>query len=165
MDEYLIPTIEHIKALYDEIIPLLTKLKTKEDVINFGKMHHVTMEINYDLAENYNEDEPIECIRCENWGDLDYIYVYLDDSQPMFDVWCDFAGYDFIDGITIEKLEQHYTEAIKMLWFRNETRKEDLKEIINILGRQGVEYIDMINIYGFDSELVEECKLSNQIEE
>ena len=34
---YGIPSIEHIKALYDEIVPLLKQLKTKADVIEFGK--------------------------------------------------------------------------------------------------------------------------------
>ena len=35
---YGIPSIEHIKALYDEVIPLLKQLKTKADVIEFGEI-------------------------------------------------------------------------------------------------------------------------------
>ena len=70
MSEYLIPSIEQIKALYNEVVPLLKELKTKADVIEFGKKHKVTMEINYDLADNFDESQPIEVIRCESWGDL-----------------------------------------------------------------------------------------------
>ena len=43
MSEYLIPSMEHIKTLYDEVIPLMQQLKTKTDVIEFGKKHKVTM--------------------------------------------------------------------------------------------------------------------------
>lgn len=118
---YGIPSIEHIKALYDEVIPLLKQLKTKADVIEFGEKHKVTMEINYDLAKLYDEKEPIKVIRCEAWGDLDCIYVYTNGDNPMFDVWCDFGDFDFIEGITIKDLEESYTEGIKMLWYMNET--------------------------------------------
>ena len=37
MSEYLIPSIEQIKTLYNEVVPLLKELKTKVDVIEFGK--------------------------------------------------------------------------------------------------------------------------------
>lgn len=156
MSEYLIPSMEQIKTLYKEIIPLMKELKTKADVIEFGKKHKVTMEINYDLADNFDESQPIEVIRCESWGDLDYIYVYPNGSTPHFDVWCDFMEYDFIDGITIEDLEKNYIEGIKWLWLRSKTRPEDLKEIIGILRQHGTEYNDMIEVYGFETEIVEE---------
>lgn len=156
MSEYLIPSIEQIKALYNEVVPLLKELKTKADVIEFGKKHKVTMEINYDLADNFDESQPIEVIRCESWGDLDYIYVYIDNIAPHFDVWCDFMEYDFIDGISIDELEKSYIEGIKWLWYRSETRPEDLKEIIGILRQHGIEYNDMIDVYGFKTEIVEE---------
>lgn len=156
MGEYLIPSIEHIKKLYNEVIPLMNELKTKEDVINFGKKYKTTMEINYDLAENFDESHSIEVIRCESWDDLDYIYVYSDGSFSHFDVWCDFMEYDFIDGTNIKDLERDYIEGIKWLWLRNETRLEDLKEIISILGHHGIEYNDMIKVYGFKAEIVEE---------
>ena len=152
----LIPSMERIRALYDEVIPLMLELKTKEDVINFGKKHKTTMEINYDVADKFDESQVIEVIRCEVWGDLDYIYVYSDGSAPLFDVWCDFMEYDFIDGTTIDKLEKDYVEGIKWLWSRCETQPEDLKEIISALRQHGVEYNDMIEIYGFESEIVEE---------
>ena len=156
MSEYLIPSIEQIKALYNEVVPLLKELKTKADVIEFGKKHKVTMEINYDLADNFDESQPIEVIRCESWGDLDYIYVYTDNIAPHFDVWCDFMEYDFIDGISLDELEKSYIEGIKWLWYRSETRLEDLKEIIGILRQHGIEYNDMIDVYGFKTEIVEE---------
>lgn len=156
MSEYLIPSMEQIKALYNEVIPLMQELKTKSDVIEFGKKHKVTMEINYDLAEKFDEGQTIEVIRCESWGDLDYIYVYADGSTPLFDVWCDFMEYDFVDGTTIAKLENDYIEGIKWLWLRSKTRSEDLKEIISILRQHGVEYNDMIEVYGFETEIVEE---------
>ena len=156
MSEYLIPSIEQIKALYNEIIPLMKELKTKTDVIEFGKKHKVTMEINYDLAELFDESQPIEVIRCESWGDLDYIYVYIDNIAPHFDVWCDFMEYDFIDGISIDELEKSYIEGIKWLWLRSKTRPEDLKEIISILRQHGIEYNDLIEVYGFETEIVEE---------
>lgn len=131
MNEYLIPSIEHIKNLYNEVIPLLENLKTKADVIEFGKKHKVIMEINYDLAEWFDESEPIEVIRCESWGDLDYIYVYANEvNKPHFDVWCDFMEYDFIDGAYIENIEKYYIEGVKWLWLRSKTRPEDLKEIV-----------------------------------
>ena len=156
MSEYLIPSIEQIKALYNEIISLMKELKTKTDVIEFGKKHKVTMEINYDLAELFDESQQIEVIRCESWGDLDYIYVYTDNIAPRFDVWCDFMDYDFIDSTTIENLEKDYIEGIKWLWYRSKTRPEDLKEIIGILRQHGIEYNDMIDVYGFKTEIVEE---------
>ena len=64
-----------VEASYNEIVPMLTELNTKNDVIKFAKKHHVTMGINYDIADCFDENESIEVIRCENWGDLDYIYV------------------------------------------------------------------------------------------
>ena len=42
---YGIPSIEHIKALYNEVVPLLKQLKTKADVLEFGEKYKVTMEI------------------------------------------------------------------------------------------------------------------------
>ena len=154
--EVLIPSMEKIRALYDEVIPMLRELKTKQDVINFGDKHHVTMEINYDFANKFDESQPIECIRCESWGDLDYIYIYTNGSEPLFDVWCNFMDYDFIDGTTITNLEKDYIEGIKWLWLRSRNRKEDLMEIISILRLHGIEYNDMINVYKFDSMIVEE---------
>ena len=156
MSKYLIPSIEQIRALYDEVIPLMKELKTKADVIAFGKKHKVTMEINNDLAELFDESQPIEVIRCESWGDLDYIYVYTDNVAPHFDVWCDFMDYDFIDGTNIKDLEKDYVEGIKWLWLRSKTRPEDLKEIIGILRQHGVEYNDMIEVYGFETDIVEQ---------
>ena len=156
MSEYLIPSIEQVKALYNEVMPLLKELKTKADVIEFGKKHKITMEINYDLAEIFDESQPIEVIRCESWGDLDYIYVYPDGSTPHFDVWCDFMEYDFVDGTTIENLEKDYIEGIKWLWLRSKTRPEDLKEIISIMREHGIEYNDLIEVYGFDTDIVEQ---------
>ena len=104
----------------------------------------------------FDESQPIEVIRCESWGDLDYIYVYTDNIAPRFDVWCDFMDYDFIDSTTIENLEKDYIEGIKWLWYRSKTRPEDLKEIIGILRQHGIEYNDMIDVYGFKTEIVEE---------
>ena len=37
MSEYLIPSLKEIKELYNEIIPMMKNLKTKEDIINFEK--------------------------------------------------------------------------------------------------------------------------------
>lgn len=130
MSEYLIPGREHIEALYNEVIPLMQALKTKDDVINFAKEHKTTMEINYDLADNYDESKPIEVIRCESWGDLDYIYVYSDDSAPRFDVWCEFMECDFIDSTTIENLEKNYIEGIKWLRRRCQPSLEHTEEMI-----------------------------------
>lgn len=155
---YGIPSIEHIKALYDEIIPLLKQLKTKADVIEFGEKHKVTMEINYDLAKLYDEKDPIEVIRCEAWGDLDYIYVYTNGVSPMFDVWCDFGGFDFIDGINIEDLEKSYIEGVKMLWYMNETREDDLKAIVEILHNHGISYDEMETDYKLDKNVIDKCR-------
>lgn len=154
MSEYLIPSIEHIKDLYNEIIPLLEKLKTKADVIEFGKKHKVTMEINYDLADLFDESQPIEVIRCESWGDLDYIYVYTKENKPHFDVWCDFMEYDFIDGAYIENIEKYYIEGVRWLWLRSKTRPEDLKELVNIMKQHGITSREMIGVYGFDEDVV-----------
>lgn len=156
MSKYLIPSLKEIKELYNEIIPMMKSLKTKDDIINFEKEHKVTMEINRDYAINYDEKEPIEYIRCESWNDLDYIYVYSDNSEPLFDVWCDFMEYDFIQDTTIENLEQNYIKGIKMLWYRSDTRKENLMEIIRILRQQGIEYNYMIDTFDFDVDIVEE---------
>lgn len=158
MSEYSIPSIEHIKNLYNEVIPLLENLKTKADIIEFGKKHKVTMEINYDLAELFDESQSIEVIRCESWGDLDYIYVYSNGYKPQFDVWCDFMEYDFIDGAHIENIEKYYIEAVKWLWIRSETNPEALKEIINILKQHGISSREMVGVYGFDIEIVKECE-------
>lgn len=155
---YGIPSIEHIKALYDEVIPLLKQLKTKADVIEFGEKHKVTMEINYDLAKLYDEKEPIEVIRCEAWGDLNYIYVYTNGVSPMFDVWCDFGDFDFIDGISIKDLDKSYTEGIKMLWYMNETREDDLKAIVEILHNHGISYDEMETDYKLDKNVIDKCR-------
>ena len=156
MNRYLIPSIEQIKALYDEVIPLMKNLQTKEDVIAFEKKYNVTMEINYDLIIYYDESQPIEVIRCESWGDLDYIYVYKDKSTIRFDVWCDFMDCDFIDSTTIDNLEKDYIEGIKWIWKTNKTTPEDLKEIIRILRQHDIQYNDMIDVYEFDVDIVEE---------
>ena len=156
MSKYLIPSLKEIKELYNEIIPMMKSLKTKDDIINFEKEHRVTIEINRDYAINYDEKEPIESIRCESWNDLDYIYVYSDNSEPLFDVWCDFMEYDFIQDTTIDNLEQNYIEGIKMLWYRSDTRKENLMEIIRILRQQGIDYNYMIDTFDFDVDIVEE---------
>lgn len=154
MSEYLIPSIEHIKSLYNEVVPLLEKLKTKTDVVEFGKKHKVTMEINYDLAELFDESESIEVIRCESWGDLDYIYVHTNGNKPHFDVWCDFMEYDFIERAFIENIEKYYVEGVKWLWLRRKTRLEDLKELVNIMKQHGIASREMIDVYGFDEDIV-----------
>ena len=155
---YDIPSIAHIQALYGEIIPLLKQLKTKADVIEFGKEHNVTMEINYDLADLYDEKEPIEVIRCEAWGDLDYIYVHTDGTEPMFDIWCDFEGLDFIEGVTIKNLEESYKDGIKMLWYRNETREDDLEAIVEILHNHGISYEEIETDYKLDKNIIDKCR-------
>ena len=116
MSKYLIPSLKEIKELYNEIIPMMKNLKTKEDIINFEKEHKVTMEINRDYA----------------------------------------IKYDFIQDTTIENLEQNYIEGIKMLWYRSDTRKENLMEIIRILRQQGIDYNYMIDTFDFDVDIVEE---------
>lgn len=156
MSECLIPSLEQIRKVYDEVVPLMKKLKTKADIIAFEKEHKVTMEINYDEIEVYDESQPIEVIRCEHWKVLDYIYVYTNDIAPRFDVWCDFMDYDFIDSTTIEKLEKDYILGIKWLWLKCKTRPNDRKEIIRTLRQHGIEYNDLIEVYGFDTDIVEE---------
>lgn len=142
---YGIPSIEHIKALYDEVIPLLKQLKTKADVIEFGEKHKVTMEINYDLAKLYDEKDPIEVIRCEAWGDLTYIYVYKDGSKPKFDVWSDFYDSEFIEDINIDDLKEAYRNGIQILWFMSKNNPGDLEEIILTLHNQGMSINDIFN--------------------
>jgi hypothetical protein len=142
---YGIPSIEHIKALYDEVIPLLKQLKTKADVIEFGEKHKVTMEINYDLAKLYDEKDPIEVIRCEAWGDLTYIYVYKDGSKPKFDVWSDFYDSEFIEDINIDDLKEAYRNGIQILWFMSKNNSGDLEEIILTLHNQGMSINDIFN--------------------
>ena len=140
---YGIPSIEHIKALYDEVIPLLKQLKTKADVIEFGEKHKVTMEINYDLAKLYDESEPIEVIRCEAWGDLTYIYVYKDGNKPKLDVWSEFYNSEFIEDINIDELEEAYKNGIQMLWYVSENIPGDLEEIILTLQAQEMSINDI----------------------
>lgn len=142
---YGIPSIEHIKALYDEVIPLLKQLKTKADVIEFGEKHKVTMEINYDLAKLYDEKDPIEVIRCEAWGDLTYIYVYKDGNKPKFDVWSDFYDSEFIEDINIDDLKEAYRNGIQILWFMSKNYPGDLEEIILTLHNQGMSINDIFN--------------------
>lgn len=144
-DTYGIPSLENIEALYNEVIPLLEKLNTKVDVIEFSKRHKVTMEINYDTVDNYNENDSIEVIRCEAWGDLTYIYVYKDGSKPKFDVWSDFYDSEFIEDINIDELEEAYKNGIQMLWYASENRPGDLEEIILTLHNQGMSINDIFN--------------------
>lgn len=151
MENYLIPSLENIKALYEEIITLLSQLKTKQDVVEFGKKHTVTMEINYDLAENFDEKEEIEVIRCECWGDLDYIYYYTGKPKPTFDVWCDFMDSDFVDSAWIDNIEEYYIKGIK--WLYNRTDEKD--ELIKAMRDIGTEYNELIEVYGFDVDVVE----------
>lgn len=142
-DMYGIPSLENIEALYNEVIPMLEKLNTKADVIEFGKKHKVTMEINYDTLNEYDESEPIEVIRCEVWGDLTYIYVYKDGNKPKFDVWSDFYDSEFIADTSIDKLNEAYKEGIRMLWYVNENRPGYLEEIILTLQAQGMSINDI----------------------
>lgn len=157
-NKYLIPSLEHIKKLYNKIIPLMENLKTKEDVINFENEYKTTMEINYDIIKYYDENQPIEVIRCESLEDLCYIYVYSDGSTPIFDVWCDFIDDYFMDGATIKSIEKDYIDGIKWLWSISKSNIKKLKEIISILRQHGIEYNDMIEIYGFETKIVEEYK-------
>lgn len=145
IDMYGIPSLENIEALYNEVIPLLERLNTKAEIIEFGKKHKVTMEINYDSVEEYDEGEPIEVIRCEVWGDLTYIYVYKDGSKPKFDVWSDFYDSEFIANTSIDKLNEAYKEGIRMLWYVNENRPGDLEEIILTLQAQEMSINDIFN--------------------
>lgn len=142
-DLYGIPSLENIEALYNEVIPMLEKLNTKADVVEFGKKHKVTMEINYDTLDKYDENEPIEVIRCEIWGDLTYIYVYKDGSKPKFDVWSDFYDSEFIEDITIDELKEAYKNGIQRLWFTSENRPRDLEEIVLALQAQGMSINDI----------------------
>lgn len=157
---YEIPSIEDIESLYNEIVPMLTKLNTKDDVIKFAKKHHVTMEINYDIADRFDESESIESIRCENWGNLSYVYVYKDGYKPVFDVWCDFLEFDFIDGIHIEDLHKAYVAGIREIW--DKTPEDKLSELIAILKCNGIkmreyrskEYMDKLvgNVFQSNSD-------------
>ncbi len=133
---YKIPSLDDIESLYNEIVPMLTELNTKNDVIKFAKKHHVTMEINYDIADRFDENESIEVIRCENWGDLDYIYVYKDARKPIFDVWCDFLEFDFITDIHMEDLRKEYDAGIQLIWCK--TPEDKLPELVNILKCVGI---------------------------
>ena len=144
-DTYGVPSLENIEALYNEVIPLLEKLNTKVDVIEFSKRHKVTMEINYDTVDNYNENDPIEVIRCEAWGDLTYIYVYKDGSKPKFDVWSDFYDSEFIEDIIIDDLKESYRNGIQSLWFMSKNNPGDLEEIILTLHNQGMSINDIFN--------------------
>lgn len=144
-DTYGIPSLENIEALYNEVIPLLEKLNAKADVIEFSKRYKVTMEINYDTVDNYNENDPIEVIRCEAWGDLTYIYVYKDGSKPKFDVWSDFYDSEFIEDINIDDLKEAYKNGIQSLWFMSKNNSGDLEEIILTLHNQGMSINDIFN--------------------
>lgn len=144
-DTYGIPSLENIEALYNEVMPLLEKLNTKADVIEFSKRYKVTMEINYDTVDNYNENDPIEVIRCEAWGDLTYIYVYKDGSKPKFDVWSDFYDSEFIEDINIDDLKEAYRNGIQSLWFMSKNNSGYLEEIILTLHNQGMSINDIFN--------------------
>lgn len=142
-DMYGIPSLENIEVLYNEVIPLLEKLDTKTDVIEFSKRHKVTMEINYNTLDKYDESEPIEVIRCEVWGDLTYIYVYKDGSKPKFDVYSEFYDSEFIEDINIDELKEAYRNGIQRLWFTSENNPGDLEEIILVLQAQGMSINDI----------------------
>lgn len=146
----LIPNIEEIKADYNEIITLMSKLKTKEDVENFEKEYKVIMEINYD---RYNDNEPIEVIRCEHWNNLDYIYYYMDGSKPMFDVWCDIIDCDFIDGANIDNLEKHYVDGIKWIFSKKNLGNNDYEHTPYEMANKLMEFI---RDFSDDEELIKE---------
>lgn len=76
----------------------------------------------------------------------------------MFDVWCDFGDFDFIDGISIKDLEKSYTEGIKMLWYMNETREDNLKAIVEILYNHGISYDEMETDYKLDKNVIDKCR-------
>lgn len=160
---YRIPTMENIKAQYEEIIGYMSQLKTKKDILNFQKEHHVTMEINYEECELYDGKIPIEVIRCESWGDLDYIYFPVDKEsfygsvlkEPNFDIWCDLLELDFVECTTIENLEVNYEEGIKYI-LAHDLSKAELFEVIKVLREQLIDYSEIIDKYGIDSMIVEE---------
>lgn len=161
---YKIPSLDDIESLYNEIVPMLTGLNTKDDVIKFAKKHHVTMEINYDIADRFDESESIEVIRCENWGNLSYVYVYKDGYKPVFDVWCDFLEFDFIEDVHIEDLHKAYVAGIQAIWYK--TPEDKLSELIDILKCNGIkmrgyrtkEYMDKLvgNIFRSNSDNLKE---------
>lgn len=173
MSEKLIPSIKDIKEQYNEIVTLLKKLKTKEDVISFEKKYEVAIEINGCDSDRCNDEFiNITRIRCDNWKDLQYVTYCIDEDFIYFDVWSNIVCGTFISDTTIDDIEQNYVKGIKWIYeqlmedcnYNKENyveSKNDINKFIYTLRKNEINYNDMIDIYSIDTDIVEEYEDSN----
>ena len=153
--KYGIPNLDDIKKQYNDLIPLMESLNTKQDVIDFEDKYDVTMEINYESVDEFDEkNEPIDVIRCESWKDLTYIYVYKNDIKPTFDVWSEFYDSEFIENITIDELDTTYKNGLLHLWNISAGSPYDQESIILALHDQGMSIKDILIINNGKHEML-----------
>lgn len=167
--KHLIPSLEDIKALYEEISGKMRELSTVADVIKFEEEYNITMEIDGIPVHAFKGEKPEEWIRCENWGDLDYIYLY-NDGKIRFDVWCDLIEDDFIDYCSIENIDFVYPEMIRRLCKVEDGREFDngeinsMKNLISIFKMHGTSYEDMISKYEINKDYITMFKNKEKLE-
>lgn len=114
----LTPTIEDIRADYEEVVALLQDVTDIEELRRIAKRERLTIEINgmEDYDGNWEQISEIEYIRVNAFHWLDYIYFWYDGVKKVyFDVWSEDAFEDFITDITIENLETAYEKGIEWL--------------------------------------------------
>ena len=132
------PTLEQIKADYDELIHIVGNVTTIEQAKKLEEK--LTIEINgisidefvngtklYDgtRADNRGTDADIEWIRYEAYGCLSLIYFYIKNGiidDIVFNVWCNKWDVDFIQDTSIGNVEANYDTYIA---FTEEYQKEE----------------------------------------
>ena len=109
------PTLEEIRKDYESLYEKIKNIDTLEKLAN---VWWTTTEVNGmdDWGMEDIEQSEIDWFRYEQWGCLDYIYVYFENGKITdikFDVWCDKYEFDFIEFETLEHLtEELYNKYI-----------------------------------------------------
>ena len=109
------PTLEEIRKDYES---LYEKIKDIDTLEKLAKVWWTTTEVNGmdDWRMEEIKQSEIDWFRYEQWGCLDYIYVYFENGKITdikFDVWCDKHEFNFIEFETVEHLtEELYNKYI-----------------------------------------------------
>ena len=123
-----IPSLEEIKDDLNAIIGMAKDLKTYDDIKKF-ESEHVTkdfewVEINGEMVKDFNPDTPIEWIRIDCYGCLNYIYFFwndkLSDKRIMFDV---FVDDDYVDYLVQDISPDDLTEENYNKWVNDYMEK------------------------------------------
>ena len=119
-----IPSLEEIKDDLNAIINIVKDLKTYDDIKKFDSEHLIWVEINGEMVKDFNPDTPIEWIRIDYYGCLNYTYFFwndkLSDKRIMFDV---FVDDDYVDYLVQDISPDDLTEENYNKWVNDYMEK------------------------------------------